>query len=73
MTTLELSAGDAPDCGVTYEGNLMPLCKAKAKSYETFIVQAILMIITYNHQNMFIVQATGLNLGRVFNFGCGRA
>ncbi len=34
--------------------------KAKAKTNETFMVQASLTIITYDHQNMFIVQATGL-------------
>jgi hypothetical protein len=34
--------------------------KVKAKHYlNTIIVQASLMIITYNHQNIFIVQATG--------------
>jgi hypothetical protein len=37
----------------------MTLAKAKAKTNETFIVQASLTIITYDHQNMFIVQATG--------------
>jgi hypothetical protein len=30
-----------------------------AKTNETFIVQASLTIITYDFQNMFIVQATG--------------
>ncbi len=38
----------------------MTLAKAKAKTNETFMVQASLMIITYDHQNIFIVQATGL-------------
>ena len=28
----------------------------------TFIVQASFMIITYDHQNIFIVQATGVNV-----------
>jgi hypothetical protein len=37
----------------------MTLAKAKAKTNETFIVQATLTIITYDSQNMFIVQATG--------------
>jgi hypothetical protein len=37
----------------------MTLAKAKAKTNETFIVQASLMIVTYDRQNMFIVQATG--------------
>ncbi len=34
------------------------LAKAKARANETFIVQASLTIVTYNHQNVFIVQAT---------------
>ncbi len=44
----------------------MALAKAKAKTNETFIVQASLMIITYNRQNMFIVQATELVLKKRF-------
>ncbi len=32
---------------------------AKAKTNETFIVQASLTIVTYDHKNMFIEQATG--------------
>ncbi len=36
----------------------MTLAKAKAKTNETFIVQASLTIITYDRQNMFI-EATG--------------
>ncbi len=36
----------------------MTLAKAKAKTNETFIVQTSLTIITYDRQNMFIVQAT---------------
>ncbi len=38
----------------------MTLAKAKAKTNETFIVQASLTIVTYNRKNMFIEQATGL-------------
>ncbi len=34
--------------------------KAKAKTNETFIVQASLTIITNNCQNIFIVQAIGV-------------
>jgi hypothetical protein len=34
------------------------LAKAKAKTNETFIVQASLKIVTYHRQNIFIVQAT---------------
>jgi hypothetical protein len=37
----------------------MTLAKAKAKTNDTFIVQASSTIVTYDHQNMFIVQATG--------------
>jgi hypothetical protein len=36
----------------------MTLAKAKAKTNETFIVQASLTIFTYDCQNIFIVQAT---------------
>jgi hypothetical protein len=36
----------------------MTLAKAKTKTIETFIVHELLMIVTYNRQNMFIVQAT---------------
>jgi len=38
---------------------LTTLAKAKAKTNETFIVQVSLTIITYDRQNMFIVQAIG--------------
>jgi hypothetical protein len=38
----------------------MTLAKAKAKTNETFIVQASLTINTYDCKNMFIVQATGV-------------
>ena len=51
----------------------MTLAKAKAKTNETFIVQASLTIITYDRQNMFIVQATEedrvqVKLLMVFNY-----
>jgi hypothetical protein len=36
----------------------MILAKAKAKTNETFIVQASLTIVTYDRKNVFIVQAT---------------
>ncbi len=36
----------------------MTLAKAKAKTIKTFIVKASLTIVTYDRQNMFIVQAT---------------
>jgi len=41
---------------------LTTLAKAKAKTNETFIVQASLTIVTYDRKNMFIVQATGIVL-----------
>jgi hypothetical protein len=44
----------------------MTLAKAKAKTNETFIVQASLTIIPYDHKNMFIVQATGVNVMKLF-------
>jgi hypothetical protein len=36
----------------------MTWAKAKDEANKTFIVQASLLIITYNHKNIFIVQAT---------------
>jgi hypothetical protein len=38
--------------------NIIIDVKAKAKTNETFIVQASLTIVTYDRKNMFIVQAT---------------
>ncbi len=35
----------------------MTLAEAKARANKTFIVQASLTIITYNHQKIFTVQA----------------
>jgi hypothetical protein len=58
MATLESTASDAPNCCITYKRNWCSLAKAKAKTNETFIVQASLKIVTYDSQNMFIVQAT---------------
>ncbi len=37
----------------------MTLAKAKARANETIIVQAYLTIVTYDSQNIYIVQATG--------------
>ncbi len=37
----------------------MTLAWAKAKANKTFIAQASLTIVTYDRQNIFIVQATG--------------
>ncbi len=39
----------------------MILAKVSARANETFIIQASLTIITYDCQNIFIVQATGLS------------
>jgi hypothetical protein len=36
--------------------------QGKVKTNETFIVQASLTIVTYDRQNMFIVQAAGMVL-----------
>jgi hypothetical protein len=38
----------------------MTLAKAKAKTNETFIVQASLTIVTYDRQNIILVQVIGL-------------
>jgi regulator of protease activity HflC (stomatin/prohibitin superfamily) len=38
----------------------MTLAMAKARANETIIVQAKITIVTYDRQNIFIVQATGL-------------
>ncbi len=43
----------------------MTLAKDKAKTNETFIVQASLTIVTYDHQNMFTVQAMGFSASNV--------
>ncbi len=55
MTTL---VSDALNCGITYEHNGRLLAKVKAWANKTLIVQASLMIVTYDHPNIFIVQAT---------------
>ena len=44
----------------------MTLAKAKAKTNKIFIVQTSHTIITYDRKNMFIVQATGVNLIKLF-------
>ncbi len=36
----------------------MALAKAKVRANKTFIVQASISIVTYDRQNIFIVQAT---------------
>ena len=46
----------------------MTLPKVKAKTSETFIVQASLTIVTYDCKNMLIVQATGLIFCNRFYF-----
>jgi len=40
----------------------MILANVKARADEIFVVQASLMIVTYQCQNVFIVQATGVSL-----------
>ncbi len=45
----------------------MALAKAKAKTNETFIVQASLTIVSYDRQNMLIVQATDVSM-QALNF-----
>jgi hypothetical protein len=42
------------------------LAKAKLASSITFIVLPSFTIVTYDHQNMFISQATGLGTIKVF-------
>ncbi len=42
----------------------MTLAKAKALANKTFRVQASLMIVTNDHQNMFIVQAGNTKGGK---------
>ncbi len=44
----------------------MTLAKAKANTNETFIVQASLTIVFYDRQNIFIAQATGVYLQKVW-------
>ncbi len=44
----------------------MTLAKAKAWTIKTFIVQASPMIVTYDCQNIFIVQATVHNVIKLF-------
>jgi hypothetical protein len=42
------------------------LAKAKLASSITFIVLASFRIVTYDHQNMFIIQAAGSNVIKLF-------
>ncbi len=49
---------------------IMTLANAKAKTNETFIVQVSLTIITYDRQNMFIVQATDPSDIEMVPIGC---
>ncbi len=44
----------------------MPLAKAMARDNRTFIVQASLTTVTYDRQNIFIAQATGVNEKKLF-------
>jgi hypothetical protein len=45
----------------------MMLAKAKLALSITFIVLASFTIVTYDRQNMFIIQATGHMKGKVVN------
>ncbi len=57
MMTHESSVSDAPNCGIIYPCNWWQANdKARAK---TFIVQASLMIVTYDCQNIVMVQDIG--------------
>ncbi len=44
----------------------MMLAKAKARTNETFIVQASLTIATYDHQNIFIVKEKTKDIQTIF-------
>jgi hypothetical protein len=50
-----VSVSDAPNSGITYERKLMTLAKANARANINFMVQASLMIIIYDCQNISIV------------------
>jgi hypothetical protein len=45
----------------------MTLAKANARANKTFIVQASLMIVTYDRQIFFIVQATDVSVEKLFS------
>ncbi len=45
----------------------MMLAKAKLASSITFIVLASFTIVTYDRQNMFIIQATGVEVIKLFS------
>jgi hypothetical protein len=45
----------------------MILAKAKERANRTFIVQASLITITYDHQNIFIAQGKGDNVIKLSN------
>jgi hypothetical protein len=46
----------------------MTLAKAKLASSITFIVLASFTIVTYDHQNMFIIQATEKGIFNLFQY-----
>jgi hypothetical protein len=43
----------------------MTLVKVKARATKTLIVQASPTILTYDHQNIFMTQATGFITGKM--------
>jgi hypothetical protein len=49
---------DATTWSVTYNHNLTTQTKAKDRAKKTFIVDSSLMIVTYDHHSIFIVQVT---------------
>ncbi len=55
---LELKSYVMPQLGASLTIVIATLAEAKARPNKTFIALASLMIITYNPQNTFIVQAT---------------
>ncbi len=53
--TLQIVASLIDDASQSYEAKLA----SSITIVSTFIVQASFMIVTYEHQNMFVIQATG--------------
>ncbi len=54
---------DATIWSITYDRNWWGWLRLKQRlrpRWSTFIVQALFMIVTYDRQNIFIIQATGL-------------
>jgi hypothetical protein len=45
----------------------LTLAKVKARANKKFIVQASLVIVTYDRQNFFIAQATDVSVEKLFS------